>query len=58
MDYIFMMILAGTPPTTTFGGTYFVTTAPAAMTALLPTVTLGCDGGVCSHPHSFAQTDW
>lgn len=31
--------LAGTPPTTVFASTSFVTTAPAAMTALSPMVT-------------------
>lgn len=35
------MIFAGFPPTTTFAGTLFVTTAPDAMTALSPIVTPG-----------------
>ena len=33
------MILAGTPATTQLSGTSFVTTAPAAITELFPTVT-------------------
>lgn len=37
--YIVFMNFAGTPPTTVFSGTSFVTTAPAAMTALSPMVT-------------------
>lgn len=36
---ILLMILAGTPPTTVLAATSFVTTAPAAITALLPMVT-------------------
>ena len=39
--FIFLMILAGFPPTTTLSGTSFVTTAPDAMTALSPIVTPG-----------------
>jgi hypothetical protein len=35
------MILAGFPPTTTLSGTSFVTTAPDAMTTLLPMLTPG-----------------
>ena len=35
------MTLAGTPATTTFAGTFFVTTAAAAITALSPIVTPG-----------------
>ena len=37
---IILMIRAGFPPTTAFSGTSFVTTAPAAITALFPIVTL------------------
>lgn len=36
-----LMNFAGTPPTMTFGGTSFVTTAPAAITALSPIITPG-----------------
>jgi len=36
---ILRIYLAGTPPTTVFAATSFVTTAPAAMMALSPTVT-------------------
>jgi len=35
------MNLAGTPPTTVFGSISLVTTAPAAITDPLPTVTPG-----------------
>ena len=35
------MAFAGTPPTTVFGGTSFVTTAPAATIAPSPTETPG-----------------
>jgi hypothetical protein len=38
---MFLMILAGFPPTTTLHGTSFVTTDPEAMTALSPIVTPG-----------------
>lgn len=36
-----MIILAGTPPTTTFSGTFFVTTEPAAMIEPFSIVTPG-----------------
>ena len=38
---IFSINLAGFPPTTVLSGTSFTTTAPAAITALLPIVTPG-----------------
>src|SRR5699024_9643347 len=38
---ISLITRAGFPPTTTFAGTFFVTTAPDAITALSPTVTPG-----------------
>ena len=38
---IFRMALAGTPAATAFAGTSFVTTAPAAITALSPIMTPG-----------------
>jgi len=34
-----LITLAGTPPTIAYGGTSFVTTAPAAITAPSPIVT-------------------
>lgn len=37
--YSFFITRAGTPPTRVFAGTSFVTTAPAAITELSPTVT-------------------
>lgn len=38
---LYLMILAGTPPIIAYGGTSFVTTAPAAITAPSPTVMPG-----------------
>src|SRR5699024_2521860 len=40
-DSIFLVAFAGTPATTVFSGTSFVTTAPAATTALSQIVTPG-----------------
>lgn len=36
MSNLYLIILAGTPATIAYGGTSFVTTAPAAITAPLP----------------------